>query len=363
VPIVARVALFVAGVALVLVALDSAVRTFVLPRGASVPFSRAVFSSVRKIFNGVTRPMHTYEARDRVMALYAPLVLLVLPVAWLGLILSGYMLMYRALDIDTWADAFRTSGSSLFTLGFLEPGDLPGVALSFSEAAFGLGILALLIAYLPTIYANFSRREVLVAQMGVRAGSPPSAVELLDRSFRIRRIDDLDAFWESWQTWFNEIEETHTSLSVLVFLRSPEPGRSWVTAAGTVLDAAALHLSVVDVRQSPDAGLCIRSGYLALGAITDFFDVERDADPSPDDPISITRDEFDDACRELGAAGVPLVGDREQAWRDFRGWRVNYDQSLLTLAGLVVAPYARWSSDRSLSYRRPRLRRRRPSWR
>lgn len=347
---------------LVLTALDSAVRTFVLPRGASGPVSRLVFGVVRAVFNGLTRLARTYEGRDRVMALFAPLVLLALPVVWLGLILGGYAAMYRALDFDTWENAFRTSGSSLFTLGFLEPGDLPGVVLSFTEAALGLGILALLIAYLPIIYANFSRREVLVAQMNVRAGLPPSAVELLQRANQIHRIDDLDVFWEAWQTWFNEVEETHTSLSVLVFLRSPESGRSWVTAAGTVLDAAALHLSAVEVGLSSDAGLCIRSGTLALGAVADLFNIDRDADPAPTDPISISRDEFDDACRELAAAGVPLVADQDQAWRDFSGWRVNYDRSLVGLAGLVMAPYAPWSSDRSFTRAAsvPRRRARRP---
>jgi len=74
-----------------------------------------------------------------------------------------------------------------------------------------------------------------------------------------------------------------------------------------------------------------------------------DPDPAPDDPISIAREEFDDLCRRLEDAGVPLIDDRDQAWRDFAGWRVNYDVVLVQLAGLVMAPYAPWSSDRSLS--------------
>ena len=101
------------------------------------------------------------------------------------------------------------------------------------------------------------------------------------------------------------------------------------------------------------AGLCLRSGFTALRAIGDFFSIPHPADPQPGDAITIAREEWEQACRELEAAGVPLVADREQAWRDFAGWRVNYDVVLVTLAGLVLAPYAQWSSDRSVPFRVP----------
>ena len=103
------------------------------------------------------------------------------------------------------------------------------------------------------------------------------------------------------------------------------------------------------------ADLCIRAGYLALRRIADFFQIAYNANPQPGDPISISRDEFDAACDELARHGVPLKADRDQAWRDFAGWRVNYDTVLLALAAITMAPYAPWSSDRSLlpARRRP----------
>ena len=118
-----------------------------------------------------------------------------------------------------------------------------------------------------------------------------------------------------------------------------------------MLDSAAVQLSVVDIPWEPHAALCLRAGYLSLRRIADFFGIPYDDDPGPDDPISIARDEFDDACRQLAEVGVPLKADREQAWRDFKGWRVNYDEVLVNLAGLSMAPYAPWSSDRSIRYR------------
>jgi hypothetical protein len=239
------------------------------------------------------------------------------------------------------------------------------MSLAFSEAALGLFILALLITYLPTVYAAFSRRETTVAMMAVRAGTPPSAVEMLQRYERIEYGTGLEEMWPRWEMWFIELEETHTSLPVLAFFRSPQPAHSWVTAAGTILDAASLVSSTVDCKRQPDAELCIRAGYIALRRIADFFRIPFNSDPAPDDPISITRHEWDEACARLEEAGIKLKADRDKAWRDFAGWRVNYDDVLLGLALLTVAPLAEWTSDRSLSgvrsglaltrHRRPRM--------
>jgi hypothetical protein len=256
--------------------------------------------------------------------------------------------MYWGLGVAPLRDAFRLSGSSLFTLGFAAPGDLPTTALVFTEAGFGIGLLALLITYLPSMYSAFSRRESQVSLVAIFAGQPPSAIELILRFFRLADIDRLDAqLWIPWTSWFVEVEETHTSLSALPFFRSNQPDRSWITAAGVVLDSASLLASAVDVPRSPPAELCIRSGYLALRSIAAFFGFPFDPDPRPDDPISVTRDEFDAAYDQLAAQGVPMRRDRDQAWRDFAGWRVNYDVVLVSLAGFLMAPYAPWVSDRS----------------
>ena len=170
---------------------------------------------------------------------------------------------------------------------------------------------------------------------------------MLRRAHLTGFLNELDPFWESWMTWFTEVQETHTSYGSLPFFRSPNPHRSWVTAAGAVLDTAACDWRWSTSLRRPHAALCIRSGYLALREIAGFFGFDYDDDPAPDDPISVTRDEFDEVCDDLAEAGVPVRADRDQAWRDFAGWRVNYDRVLIALAGFVMAPYAPWSSDRS----------------
>jgi hypothetical protein len=294
------------------------------------------------------------------MAGFAPTALMALVVAWLSITLVAYTAMFWALGARPLRAAFTDSGSSLTTLGFSQPRDLPSVVLAFTEAGLGLTLLAMLITYLPSLYAAFSRRESAVALLEVRAGTPPFGATMLERYARIGWLGGLSAIWEQWETWFAEVEETHTSFAALAYFRSPQPDQSWITAAGAVLDAAALSSSTMRERD-PDANICVRAGYVALRRIADYYAMPYDPDPRPGDPISVAREEYDEVYDRLAAAGIDLNPDRDQAWRDFAGWRVNYDVVLITLCAMFMAPYAPWSSDRSVAAFRVRvLRRPRP---
>ena len=251
------------------------------------------------------RPNRSYEWRDRVMALYAPLALLAFPAVALVVIFVAFACFFEAAEVQGWHDAFLTSGSSLFTLGFERPAGMGAALIAFTEAAIGLGLLAVLIAYLPTIYSSFSRRETMVTQLSVRAGTPPTAWRMLELAHRAGYLNNLDPVWNEWMQWFSELSETHTSIGALPFFRSPNPNRSWITASGTLLDAAALRLSILNIPFTPEPGLCIRSGFLALREIADFFGFEHDPDPSPGDPISVAREEFIEIYERLAAAGPP----------------------------------------------------------
>ena len=190
---------FVLGLALVISTLGAATRTFVLPRGENVRLTRVIFLSVRFFFNQWMRFTSTYESRDRILALYAPTALLIMPIIWLSLVMIGYMGMFWAFAVRPWEQAFLVSGSSLLTLGFAPVQTLPQIVLAFSEAMIGLGLVALLIAYLPTMYSAFSRREAAVALLEVYAGSPPSALELISRIYRIRGLEFLGELWTNWE--------------------------------------------------------------------------------------------------------------------------------------------------------------------
>ncbi len=352
-----RVAAVVGGAVVVVAVALSAVRTVVLPRGSPVWLSRQVFVFARKLFDLRLRWVRTYEGRDRVMAIYAPLTLVLLPGVWVAGVAVGFTAIFWGIQGGGPRTAVVVSGSSITTLGFAAPDDLPASVAAVVEAVIGLGLIALLISYLPSIYASFQRRELQVAMLEVRAGDPPSAAEMIRRHHAIGWLDRSDALFATWEEWFADIEETHTSQPSLVFFRSPLPGRSWITSAGAVLDAAALMASTVDAAPMPQAQLCLRAGYLSLRRIADYFAIPHDPSPAPTDRISIARGEFDEVCAGLATAGVPLRADLDQAWADFSGWRVNYDQVLVTLAGFTMAPYAPWSSDRSVRFRVDPLRR------
>ncbi|MCU0496305.1 MAG: hypothetical protein MUF87_03015 [Anaerolineae bacterium] len=337
------------GLIIVLGTMTSALRSFVLARSARDAITSLVFRTNRRIFNLWLVRCDTYEDRDRIMAMYAPISLILLPLTWLAFGTIGFTLIYWGLGVGTLERAMIISGSSIMTLGSATDDRTLFFIIEFIEAAFGIILTAVLISYLPTMYSAFSRRETLVTMLEVRASAPPSALDMIIRAHSIRGLEALNEIWRNWEQWFAEIEESHTSLPALVFFRSTKPGRSWITAAGAVLDAASLHEAVLDVPINPDARLCIRSGFLALRHIADFFLIDYDPDPHfPAHPISISRIEFDEVYDQLKEAGVPVKPDRDQCWLDFAGWRVNYDTVLLRLAALTLAPYAPWSSDRSL---------------
>jgi len=344
------VIVFLAGAYVVVATLGSAVRTVVLPRAVPARLGSVVFVNMRRVFDLRVGRAATYERRDRMMAPFAPVSLLCLALTWLVITYVGYVAMFWALGEGSLREALTASGSALLTLGFEVPDSLPTTFLAFSEALIGLTLLALLITYLPSLYAAFSARESEVALLEVRAGSPPSGVAIIERYALINWLGGLSSIWGRWERWFVDVEESHTSHPSLVFFRSPQPDQSWVTAAGAVLDAAALTSSTLE-EHDPDARLCLRAGFIALGRVAGFFGIPVPSDPKPDDPISIARDEYDAAYDRLVAAGVGVRPDRDQAWKDFAGWRVNYDAALLALASLTMAPYAPWSSDRSSRFR------------
>ncbi len=346
-----QISVFLIGLLIVAWTLFSAVRSIVLPRGMPDSLTRTVFVLTWQVFRFRLRWTSSYLQQDRIAAYFAPFALLMLLPTWYSLVLIGFTGIYWSLGAGPAPDAFALSGSSMLTLGFKSSTNLVIDVFMFIQATIGLLLIAMLIAYLPTMYAAFSRREEAVNLLEVRAGNPPSAVEMISRFNRIHGLEQLSEFWPRWETWFANLEESHTSLPGLVFFRSSRPEHSWINAAGAVLDGAALSLSTVDIPSDPGAALCIRAGYLALRNICEYLNLSYSTDPIyPKHPISITRQEYDNAVLLLEREGVPIKPDREQAWLDFAGWRVNYDETLLNLAGITLPPYAPWSSDRARGF-------------
>jgi len=283
--IVTQVLAVVVGAVMVLTTLGSAIRTVVVPRALIPRLTRVHFVALRKVFGLFTGPKRSFESRDSVMSLYAPLALVTLPGLWVVVVLAGFTSIFWGTGVHPLTEAFTTSGSSLFTLGFVRSQGAHRIILEFVEAGIGFGLISLMISYLPTIYGAFSRREALVGMLEVRAGLPSSPAELLTRYTRIGWLDRIDEdLFERWESWFVDIEESHTSQPSLVFFRSPHPERSWITAAGCVLDTAAIASSTLDRPRNPSCEIMIRSGFLSLRRIADSFRIQYNPDPKPTDP-------------------------------------------------------------------------------
>ncbi|QKG53992.1 hypothetical protein [Hymenobacter sp. BRD67] len=162
-----------AGGWVVIITVSGAIRSFILPRNESVRLNAFVFGGVRALFDFAARHSSTFAHRDRILAHYAPVALVALPIGWLALVGAGFTAIFWALGVESITKSYELSGSSLLTLGTTPVRGLALNIFSYSEATLGLLLLTLLISYLPTIYQAFSRREVVVAQIELRAGMPP----------------------------------------------------------------------------------------------------------------------------------------------------------------------------------------------
>ena len=343
---------FTVGALVALGTLLAAIQTVVVPRAERSLMVRFVYVGMGILFSVLARRRKTYEAKDALLARYAPTTLMFLPVVWATGVIYGFSLMFWALDVRPYREALTLSGWSLTTLGYRVTTDFFTLTLAGFEALIGLGIVAFLISFLPTMYSAFSSREAAVARLEIRAGTPPTPEAMIILAHETGGLEDMEDTWTEWEHWFIHIEETHQTYPALAYFRSVRSDRSWVTAAGCILDTAAIMLSTVAVPHSPPAPFMIRAGYVALRNIADFFAIDYDPDPMPTSPITVRRHEFYETYETLRSAGVPVVEDRDQAWRDYAGWRVNYDDCLVGLASITSAPPGKWSSDRPSAYHR-----------
>jgi hypothetical protein len=310
---VVRDLLAVVGALLIVATGWSVIGTLVVPRRIRSWLPKAVAVAVDAAFHFVADHFDSYERRDRVLAVQAPIQLIMQILAWLAAFEVGFALLLWPFVGDAGLDgALGLAGSSLCTLGYLAPRDGAPAGLSDVAALVGLGTVALQIGYLPTLYAAFNRREALVTLLDSRAGVPSWGPEMLARSHYglgsgVSAVAELPRLFEEWERWSADVAESHTTYLTLVNFRSPRPLSSWVTAQLAVLDAAALYLSLLpDAPQAISARLCLRGGFTCLTTIAQArgFAIPDEADPN--DGISLTYEEFTDAIVRLAVVNFPL---------------------------------------------------------
>src|ERR1700677_537915 len=293
-----------------------------------------------------------YRKRDRALATQAAAILLGQLFAWLGLAFAGFTLLFWPFATRGLASAFSEAGSSLFTLGFDEPSGAGPAAIVFAGAITGLITITLQIAYLPTLYAAFNRRETEVTLLNARAGVPSWGPELLARTHYAlgtgaSTLDTLPGLYAQWERWAADVTESHTTYIPLVRFRSPRPLSSWVTALLAVLDSAALYLALSpEAAPEVPARLCLRSGFVCFREVAQAMGFAVPDEPEPGGQIALTYQEFLDAVERLREVNFPIERDLEEAWPDCVGWRVTYEQVAYAVAEEIDAVPALWSGPR-----------------
>src|SRR5215510_2485552 len=339
----------IAGLSILVVfgVLLDAFETVVLPRRVTrrIRFARFFYRITWIPSAALARRIRARRRRDSFLGFFGPLSLIMLLSAWAGGLVLGFAALHWSIESPLNASAaphaFGTyvymSGTTFFTLGYgdITPTAPVGRAIAVLEAGVGFGFLALIIGYLPVIYQAFSRRESNISLLDARAGSPPSAAELLRRHGH--NIQELDQLLRDWERWAADILESHLSYPVLCYYRSQHNNQSWLTALTAVLDASALVIVGIDGASRRQAQLTFA---IARHAVVDLAQIFNTApsDLTVDRPPS---DELDRLRAVLGAEGVRLETGA-QAEQLLSELRAMYEPFVSTLADFLFFELPPW---------------------
>jgi len=242
----------IAGSALILTVLWEAFETIILPRRVRRRFrlTRLYYRTTWLAWSNMVGRIRTKNRREGLLSYYGPMSLIGLLAFWALSLVLGFGLLHYGMgshihvedEPPSFALDLYVSGTTFFTLGLgdVVPLTWPARAVTVLESGLGFGFLAIVIGYLPVLYQSFSRREVIISMLDSRAGSPPTAAELLRRHLQDHSIDALTALWRDWEQWSAELLESHLSYPVLAYFRSQHDNQSWLGALTTILDATAI---------------------------------------------------------------------------------------------------------------------------
>jgi hypothetical protein len=339
--------------------LIDAFQTIILPRRPVGRFrlTRLFYIASWGPWRAIAGLSRSSRARDQLYSIYGPLALLVLFVIWAALLCSAYALIYFGLHMPftdpghplTLWQRLRTclyvSGSSIFTLGL---GDVvPSTQLSrfllVAEAGTGLGFVALVIGYVPVLYNAFSAREVPVAMLDARAGSPPTAGELLLRHNFSGGHEALTALLAEWERWSAEMLETHISYPILCYYRSQHDNQSWLAALTAILDTCALVITTVEGPSTRQAQLTFAVGRHVLVDLGHVFHREAVEQRLRSEPCTrLPDEEFARLADLLCAAGFSMCSDLDVRERLFAIRRL-YEPHAESMAEYLCLSLPNWA--------------------
>ena len=342
----------ICGALIVAVILLEAFETIILPRRVTRRFrlTRLFYVSTWRPWRAIARLMQT-KVRENFISFYGPLSLLVLFAVWAASLIVGFgFLYYSAARYDPTHPPLQTclylSGTTFFTLGLgdVTPHTSGERVMAVFESGLGFGFLALIISYLPVIYQAFSKREVSIVLLDARAGSPPTAAELLSRHGGQHGAQAIQVLFQDWERWSAELLESHISYPVVAYFRSQHSNESWLAALTAILDATALIVATSDTPCSRQAKLTFA---MCRHTIVDLSQVFH-AQPRSDDPDRLPPADLARLRASLDRCGYQLRED-DLSTEKLHELRRMYEPYLHALSRYLFVALPPWILEKKIT--------------
>lgn len=344
-----QIVTLLAGIGCIISVLLDAFKTIILPRRATGRFriTRIFYLLTWKPWVFLTSLLHDPRKRESVFSYYGPLSLIFLLIVWAAGMVFGFALIFYSLG-SPFNDAmlrpgFRSdlyvSGTTIFTLGLgdVTPSNLWTRELTILEAGTGFGFLAVVMGYFPVLYSAFSRREVSIALLDARAGSPPTASELLRRHSYEGAEQALSLLLVEWERWSAELLESHISYPLLCYFRSQHTNQSWISALTAILDTSALLIAGVRGHEARQAQLTFAMARHAMVDLAQIFSLA----PLNQAPDRLPPQKYDELYSLLCQSGVSVCRDGASFER-LREMRALYEGYAEALGGYLRMPLPPW---------------------
>jgi Ion channel len=348
-----RVLALIAGIFCLVVVLLDAFQTIILPRRATGRFrlTRIFYVLTWRPWVFIASLIRNVRKRETLFSFYGPLSLIFLLVTWAAAMVFGYALIYYSMgspfnDATQKAD-LRTdlyvSGTTIFTLGLgdVTPQTRHSRELIILEAGMGFGFLAVVMGYFPVLYGAFSRREVSISLLDARAGSPPTAAELMRRHSYEGAESDLSMLLVEWERWSAELLESHISYPLLCYFRSQHTNQSWIGALTAILDTSALLIAGIRGHEARQAQLTFAMARHALVDLSQVFSL----DPKRDTPDRLPPERYEELYEMLCQSGVSVCRDGK-SYERLREMRALYEPYSETLSAYLRMPLPPWFTAR-----------------
>lgn len=344
--------LTITGIFVILAVLWDGFETMVLPRRITrrFRFARFFYRTAWRLWSLLLKTIPSQGARGTYRALFGPLSLLLLLCTWALSLVVGFSLLYLSTGSGLSAtgshlgfgEALYMSGTTFFTLGLGDviPAGSFARALTVIEAGMGYGFLAVLIGHLPSLNQSFSNREVNISLLDARAGSPPTAFEILYRHSHDYGIETLRQLLYDWERWSAELLESHLSFPVLAYYRSQHDNQSWLSALTAVLDVSALVITGIKGACEHQAQLTFA---MARHAVVDLAFIFK---TPPRTPIEdrLSNDDLLYLRNALAAENVKLKSGEEMKEK-LRELRRMYEPYVYALSRYLYLALPPWISD------------------